>query len=48
MADSQRIQSIRNYFRVSLSGMVKQPWKPEPQVEAGDRRHTSSTRNCTN
>ena len=48
MADSQRIQSIRNCFQISSGGIVEQPWKPKPQVEASDRRHTSSTRNCSN
>ena len=48
MADSQRIQSIRNCFQVSSGGIVEQPWKLQPQVEVSDRRHTSSTRSCSN
>ncbi|MBY8978865.1 MAG: hypothetical protein KGD72_00610, partial [Candidatus Lokiarchaeota archaeon] len=44
----QRIQSIRNCFQVSSGGIVKQLWKPKPQVEVSDRLHTSSTRNYIN
>ena len=48
MADSQRIQSIRNCFQACSGGIGKQQWKPESRIEASDRRQPISTRKCVN